>query len=277
MSSTKISESSSVSITRRQLLAGASAAAAFQQLGCASSVPGGNGLSALSGKSLQVTLTFRQAVNSTYFYFFLINASNSSSAPGPIPVGAPIPNTQYGNGFATGSDSVSGGFTDFVLFSTRQYAGAQPNQNFALYHVADGTNANTANFVANGVPLQVASPQSSSSPTTIGFQLDLAQLFTYPNSPNNQSAAITKAHALRWIQVNVVSTNVVPTDIQTSVIKMYDSFGNDADGVGSFQLVDLNQSAYANGDQVLSAATTEPANDDVFISPPVVPLHLTLR
>lgn len=231
--------------------------------GCASPVPGGNGASALSGRSLQVKLVFNGPINPNYFYYFIINASNDPSGPGPIPVGSPISSTTYGNGFATGSDSRSGDFTDFVLYSNTQYPNATPAANYALYHVLDGKDGNVrTNFVANGAPIQYVPPQSPTNNTLI-FQIDLAQLYT---SSNSQADAVNKAKNLRYLQVNVVSTNVVPLDTQTSVIKEYDSFGNDSNGVGNFLNMDLNQLAYKNGNGD-TPTTTEPSFNDVFISP----------
>jgi hypothetical protein len=243
--SARISTSGDASITRRQLITGAAAAAAFHQVGCASPVPGGNGLSALSGITLQVQLMFAAPqVNPSYYYYFLINNSNSSVATYPVPVGTPSPGTTYGNGFATANDGSSGGFTDFVLYSNYQYNGAQPNQGYALYHVANtypqqGVN-NPGNFVANGSPFQVFSPQSSGgSPNVIAFNLDLAQLFEYPNSTNSQGAAKNLASNLRWIQVNMIATNIVPVDITTPQPKFFDSFGDDSNGVGTDLQMDL--------------------------------------
>jgi hypothetical protein len=239
----------------------------FQFLSCASPVPGGTGLGALSGKSLLVTMTFAGPVNPQYYYYFTINNSqpNSASAPGAVPVGSPISGTPYlGNGFATGSDVVSGGFTDFVLFSNNQnYPSAQPANGFALYHVKDGTNANNPqNFIGNGVPIQYQSPILTNG-NSISFQIDLAQLFTYPGSTYTQSAAVSKALAPGWLQVNVIATNVVPYDTQTTVNKLYDSFGDDSNGVGSFLNLDLTQTTYVSG---LTQQLTEPTGD-VFMSP----------
>jgi hypothetical protein len=215
---------------------------------------------------------FAGPVNATFAYYFLINASNSSVAPYPVPVGAPVSGTTYGNGFATASDNSSGGFTDFVLFSSKyQYAGSQPNQGFALYHVAatypQGVN-NSGNFVANGSPIQVASPLNSGNPNAIAFQIDLAQLFEYPNSGNSQQSAINQALNLRWIQVNIVSTDFVPTDIQSGVIKHFDSFGDDSNGVGGYLLANLIDGPGAYADGAGNPTSLQEPTGDVFISGP---------
>ena len=255
-------------LTRRELLAAGLpigiAGLSILLPGCASPVPGGTGQNALSGRRLKVRLVFASAVNPAYYYFFLINNSNSTSAPGPIPVGPPVAGFTYGNGFATGSDSKSGGFTDFVLYSANQYPGGQPASNYALYHVLDGGDANNRSlFQANGVPVVYQTP-SATDGRTIYFEIDLAQL--YPSS--SQSAAVSQALAARWMQVNVVATNNTPVDGQTTIYKEFDSLGDDSDGRGSYQLVDLRQTAYVNGDTTLAPTTTEPANVDVFVSPP---------
>ncbi len=233
--------------------------------GCASPVPGGGaGNTALSGRRLKVKLVFSSPVNPAYYYYFLINNSNVSSAPGPIPVGPPVAGFTYGNGFATGSDARSGGFTDFVLFSINQYPGGQPASNYALYHVLDGGDANNRSlFQANGVPVVYSSPTSTDG-KTIYFEIDMAQL--YPSS--SQSAAVSQALAARWMQVNVVATNNTPVDGQTTIYKEYDSLGDDSDGRGSYQLVDLRQPAYVNGDLTLAATTTETTSNDTFVAPP---------
>ncbi len=233
--------------------------------GCASSVPGSaNTLNSLSGKQIKVSITFRHPVNPNYHYFFLINNTGSTSGAWPQPVGTPVSGQGYGNGFATGSDGKSGGFTDFVLYSNNQVYGGQPSGNFALYHVANGTNANNSqNFNPNGVPLNSS---VSADGATLTFVLDLAQL--YP-SPISQSTAFNLAQNLRWIQVNCIATNVVPVEGQTSIAKAFDSFGDDSSGVGGYLLMDLKtQSVYANNDGTAATFTcSEPANDDIFISP----------
>jgi len=232
--------------------------------GCASPVPGSaNSLSSRSGKQMQVSLTFRNPVNPNYHYFFLINNSNNASGPWPQPVGSPVSGQTYGNGIATGSDNKSGGFTDFILYSNQQYAGAAPSNNFALYHVTNGTDANIyTNFVANGAPIQTS---ISTDGRTITFVIDLAQL--YP-SPTSQASAVNQALHTRWMQVNVVATNTVPTESQTGIIKEFDSLGDDSNGVGNYLLVDLNQQSYANNDgQTATITCSEPANDDVFVTP----------
>src|SRR5437016_4630350 len=93
--------------------------------GCARAPSG-----AVTGRRIIVTLTFDGSVNGNFQYFFLIrNANDSSGVNGPVPVIAP----PYLNGFATGANSGSVAFTDFVEYSTAQRA--QPLSGYELYHV----------------------------------------------------------------------------------------------------------------------------------------------
>jgi hypothetical protein len=181
-------------------------------------------------------------------------------------VGAPVSGQTYGNGFATGSKSITAGFTDFVLFSiNRPYAGGAPAANFALYHLRDGTDGNVAsNIVGNGVPIAYQ-PPSGQNPNQIAFQIDLAQL--YPNS--SQPDAVNKARLLTWVQLNAVSTDQVPTESQTTIIKRYDSFGDDTNGVGSFLLANLvNETSWTSSDSNASGSAVEPSFNDEIVSPP---------
>jgi hypothetical protein len=63
----------------------------------------------------------------------------------------------------------------------------------------------------------------------------------------------------------MVSTDIVPVDITTAVIKHFDSFGDDSNGSGSYLLADLldGPGSYSNGS---SNSLTEPTGD-VYVSP----------
>lgn len=251
--------------------------------GCARQPPGENGSqTALSGKRIRVTLTFAAPINPNYYYYFIMNVSNASlangdkNAPGPIPVGAPVSGQPYGNGFATGSTAGTGGFTDFVLFNDPfQYPGSQARQGFGLYHVVDSSTCSPScandrrNFVAEGAPITFVRPSTDPTDpasTRIQFEIDLAQLI--PNAAT-QLQAVNEALLLQYIQVNVIATNVVPTDTQTSIPKLFDSFGDTRDGRGNFLILDVSKADTISNGDIRTINTSEPTDiDDVYISPP---------
>ncbi|HLK60650.1 MAG TPA: hypothetical protein VKU00_29070, partial [Chthonomonadaceae bacterium] len=222
-------------------------------------------------------------LNTYYYYYFLMNVSTTSNpqgdqnAPGPIPVGAPISGQLYlSNGFATGSttdkNGIRNGFTDFVLFTDQaQYPGSLARQGFGLYHVAQGADSNNRlNFQANGAPITMIRPSTDQNDPTsaqISFEVDLAQLFPYITDQVQLQNAVKN---LRWIEINAVATDIVPTDTQTSVVKQYDSFGDTSDGVGNFLVLDVSQPIQVVSGSTAAGSASEPAGDanDVFASPP---------
>ncbi|HLK60649.1 MAG TPA: hypothetical protein VKU00_29065 [Chthonomonadaceae bacterium] len=240
--------------------------------GCASPAPSEGGTSLRSGKILRVTLTFGGSIYTGYYYYFLMNVSNDPSAPGPIPVGAPISGQPYySNGFATGSGTDKygylNGFTDFVLFTDSPQYGVQPPLGFGLYHVPPKTDSNDRrNIQASGLPLNPMRPSANlddPASATFSFDIDLAQLFP---GITDQGQLKTQIRNLRWIQVNVVATNIVPTATPTTIPKLYDSFGDTRGGTGSFLLLDVSQPITIQSND--AGAATEPADYDVYVSPP---------
>ena len=182
--------------------------------GCAKLPPNQN---MLSGKRLLVTMQFRSPVDINNTYFFLINNAGDQNAPGPVPVlQAP-----YGNGFATGAGGVSG-FTDFIRYDFAQPAG------YGLYHAVG--DSNRSNFVYEGRPINATLPDPNDprTATRLQFEIDLSQLITDANGNPlvDQTEAATRARALRFLQVNIVATNVVPRDVTTTVNKQVDSLGD---------------------------------------------------
>jgi hypothetical protein len=237
--------------------------------GCARLPPGQN---ALSGKRLHVILTFGSAINPGYLYYFIINNSNNRNAPGPIPVGAPVSGFPYGNGFATSSDQSTTGFTDFVLFSNplnfSQYTGNLAQGGYGLYHVINGNDEIRTNMKATGAPISFVTPPDPSNPNSVRleFEIDMSQLITDANgNPLTDTAqAATIARNIQIIQVNVVATNTTPIDGQTSVIKAFDSFGDDTDGHGTYITLDISKpDTITSGDQRYPGAV-EPTSNDVF-------------
>lgn len=143
-------------------------------------------------------------VNEFYHYYFLIrNGGDPSGQNGPIPVILP----PYLNGFATGQNTATAGFTDFVEYSRGQ---RQPTTSgFGLYHVPDGIagDPNRNVFAARGEPEYAAPPAGGE---LLQFELDLSRLqpLSTETDPNNGQLP-------RYLQVNVLATTTTPTDPQT--------------------------------------------------------------
>jgi hypothetical protein len=229
--------------------------------GCARQPPEQN---QLSGKRLVVTMQFRSAVNPLYHYYFIINNAGNQNAPGPIPVFQPANGQSYGNGFATGSSGGTTGFTDFVLYDS-----SQPN-GYGLYHVIG--DPNKSQFVYGGKPINfvVPDPNNVQTANLLQFEIDLSQIITDANGqplPSDQAANM--ARALRFLQVNIVSTNIVPRDSFTIVDKRVDSFGDtriSSVGNTSFLILDLSQlRVVSSQDQdIMSSQVAEPTFEDVW-------------
>ncbi len=243
-----------------------------QSLGCAHVPPGDN---TPSGRRLRVIMTFRGAIDPTSrnLYYFCINKADAAgnpsdvgeqNAPGPIPVGGPISGQTYGNGFATGSMQGKYGFTDFVLFSTNQYSGGAQD-GFAIYHVfpppSTGGSDNPSNFRLTGVPIARV-PPTSSIPNTIQFEIDLTQIIRNPDgSAQDLTQAVNLANAIRYLQVNIIATNIAPTEPQTAVNKMFDSFGDNRTTSYNFLTLNFQNTHWDSGQ---AGSTFEPTDPDVF-------------
>lgn len=173
---------------------------------------------AAAGIRLVVALRFNGTINDTYHYIFLIrNANDQYGENGPIPVIEP----PYGNGFATGVNSATAGFTDFVEYSRSQ---AQSTlSGYAVYHLPGGITGdpNRGVFVSRGEPDSATSPAGGS---VLRFELGLDRLTPDTSSgevdPNNGATP-------RYLQVNVVATTTIPAnpDIVDNS-KYVDAFGD---------------------------------------------------
>lgn len=226
-------------------------------VGCARLPPSRN---ALSGRRLVVTLRFRQPINPNYSYFFLINNAGDPNAPGPIPVLLP----PYGNGFATGPGGQRA-FTDFVRFDNQQVQG------YAVYHVVADA-GNNENYVRTGRPVNAVLP--TSDPTLTGsyelrFELDLSQLVT--DASGNPLAdpveAVNQARNIRFLQVNVVATSLVPIDPATPVVKLTDAFGDTRTPLGASSWLTLDTTQIGRvfrSSDFIGQPIEEPTTPDVF-------------
>lgn len=188
--------------------------------GCARA-PGGGG----SGVRLVVTLRFDGPVNDNFQYFFLIrNANDASGQNGPVPIIAP----PYLNGFATGQNAATAGFTDFVEYSRVQRQATASG--YAVYHLPGGINGdpNRNIFAARGEPDFAVPP--SGSRQVLQFELDLSRL-----QPGSGEPDPNNGQTPRYLQINVVATTTTPTDPQNVDPNKYlDAFGEQRTGSGSF-------------------------------------------
>ncbi len=224
--------------------------------GCARLPPGS---AALSGKRLIVTLNYSGFINPNYHYFFLLNNVGDQNANGPVPVVLP----PYGNGFATGSGAQAGGFTDFVRFDNFQPG----NNGYSLYHVVGDLNRSA--FVNEGSPLSTTRPDVNDPRTgkQLQFQIDLSQLITDSNGkPLPAEQAVAAANSIRFLQMNIISTDIVPTDLTTLINKQVDSLGDTRTSTGqsTFIVLDVAQNrVYRNSDYIGQFAF-EPSDNDIF-------------
>ncbi len=247
--------------------------------GCARQPPSS---STLSGKRLRVTMRFRDAIDPNNHYFFLINYirdgpqgdAGDSSAPGPIPVFGPISANQgFGNGFATSSDHGAnstpargtGGFTDFVEYYAGQYR---------LFHVlGDPVNRN---FRDEGQPVFVVRPgqDDAQSYNRLQFEIDLSQLILDaagnppPASDQTQTLDIAR-NRLRYLQVNIIATDVIPADQGTQITKEVDALGDTSSllGQSNFLRLDVSQTGVIpdSPSDPRAQNSLEPTGNDVVV------------
>lgn len=215
--------------------------------------------STLSGKRLLVTMRFRSPINPNYHYFFLINNVGDQNAPGPVPVlTAP-----YGNGFATGSGGGQNGFTDFVRFDNLQ------PQGYALYHAVG--DPNRSNFVFEGQPVTFVAPDPTDPRTAnqLQFEIDLSQIIVDNNGQplTNAQQTTQLATSIRFLQVNIIATDVIPRDVTTTISKMVDSLGDTRSllGATSFLILDASQIGRVYNNAAFSGQSiAEPDTLDVY-------------
>lgn len=228
----------------------------FMVGGCARLPPS---KTALSGKRLHVVIRFRSPINPNHHYFFLINNANDQNASGPVPV----LNPPYGNGFATGSGGGTSGFSDFVEFDSLQ------PQGYALYHALG--DSNRSNFVFEGQPVAFTTPDNNDPRTAnlLQFDIDLSQLIVDGNGqplPDATQAA-TLANAIRFLQINLVATDVIPRDVATPIVRQVDSLGDSRTllGASSFLIIDVTQiGRIYDNNSFTGQAIAEPDVLDVF-------------
>jgi len=203
--------------------------------------------SSASGTSrlLDVTMTLRGAINPNYYYFALINRTDTYSDAGPVPVvGLP-----WGNGFAAASQNNAQGFVATVVYSG--ILGGQTG--YGVYEVPTDPNtkaplakpyeigAGLSGFTALGLPDQSTAPQTGER--ILHFRIDLARL---PN-PN-----------ARYLQLNLLATNNLPASSDASAPKNWDALG---DGTNSGDLNNYITLDVTQNQRVDNSSGSEPAND----------------
>jgi hypothetical protein len=209
-------------------------------------------------------MTFHGPVDVNQYYFFVINNANSAAnaqvAPGPIPVLGP----PYGNGFATGSNSSTAGFTDFVEFGGG-------NNGYTMYHVVgnppDPNITTDLKAEARPVTAIVPDPNDPNTANQLEFEIDLSQLIYDANGVPlvNQSQTLSEARAIRYLQVNIIATNSVPVNTTTSG-KQVDSMGDTTDPTfqTSFLLLDLNQAGTVSSNSTTPGTILYESTGDVY-------------
>ncbi len=152
-------------------------------------------------------------IRADYHYFVLFNLSNDPTGQaGPVPVIAP----PWGNGFAAGA------FTHFMRFDNLQPAGG-----YALYRVVPNTNLSVFQYL--GAP-RFSEPVGAQS-DRLRFEIDLTQFI-----PNPLDAA-----QMRFIQLNIITTDRIPIDPNDPTPKVVDALGDPALGVAQYLNIRIDQ------------------------------------
>lgn len=207
-----------------------------------------------AGVRLNVTIRMNGPVNDFYHYFFLIrNGGDPSGQNGPIPVIFP----PYLNGFATGQNSASAGFTDFVEYSRGQ---RQPTSSgYGLYHLPGGISGdpNRNVFAARGEPEYTQSPAGGN---ILRFELDLSRLRPDQGEPDPNNGQLP-----RYLQVNIIATTTTPTSPTTPDPDKYvDAMGDQTLGSGTFNTfltIDTSMNRFYESSSSAGYASYEPLND----------------
>lgn len=164
--------------------------------GCAKFPPGaGEGPT----RRLRFFVELAAPVNPNYVYIVALNDANDPTGAlgGPIPVIS----RPWGNGF------VAGKATHFV-----RYDGFQPGGGYALYRFTDLQNLLTWVFV--GVPVNFVTPGPDDR--FLDFEIDLSQIRRPPQDPMD----------VRFLQINILTMDRVPTDPNDPREKIWDAFGD---------------------------------------------------
>ena len=127
------------------------------------------------GARLIVSMQFAGTVNPNYQYFFLVrNGNDDVGVNGPIPVVEP----PYGNGFATGSNTQTAGFTDFVVYGISRQLGTG---GYGVYHLPGGIagDPNRGIFDPRGIPEVIHAP-TTQNPALLRFEIGMCRFTDNP-------------------------------------------------------------------------------------------------
>ncbi len=208
--------------------------------GCAKS-PTSGGDDDASRKFLIVTMTVRGQIQprdslTPYYYFCVINRTDTISDPGPVPV----VDRPWGNGFAAPAPTASGdnqGFIGFVKYDRSGYR---------CFRVIG--NPTQGSFTDLGQPDGATAPQTGEK--TLSFRFDLNRLKLTPEEVEK-----------RYVQINLIATNNIPIAAEEAE-KVWDALG---DGRGDAGTGSLNAPITLDATQNIirrnSDFNTEPAND----------------
>lgn len=148
----------------------------------------------VTGKRLIITLTVAGEIDPNYHYYVAFDTSGTS-APGPLPVVA----RPWGNGWGTGS------ITNYVIYDR-----SQP-QGYGVYRIVPSTDLLMKEYV--GPPVSWVNPPAGAN--RLEFTIDLVQLAT----------AAVPADKIDLVNINFVTTDIVPVDPNAPVDKHYDALG----------------------------------------------------
>lgn len=182
-------------------------------------------------RRLVIEMQVAGRIRPEYHYFVVFNLSNDpTGSTGPLPVVAP----PWGSGFAGGA------YTHYV-----RYAQFLPQGGYALYRVGQGTENQPPPHLYLGVPLRTDTVNATTN--RLRFEIDLIQLI-----PNER-----EARAIQYLQLNFITTDIIPTDPNAPVRKNGDSLGDGR--LGDYRYLNLRidtDRIVRNSDPVI-----EPAND----------------
>ncbi len=164
-------------------------------------------------RRLIVEIQVAGRIRPDYSYFVLFNLSNDPDGrEGPLPVVVP----PWGNGFAGGA------FTHFVRFDQ-----IQPGVGYGLYRVVPNTNLQVFEYL--GVPLN-AEPVGAES-NRLRFEIDIVQFIS----------DVPTAREMRFIQLNLLATDRVPTDPNDLTPKNWDALGDGRLGTSQYLNLRIDQ------------------------------------
>ena len=188
-------------------------------VGCARSPEGGGGVFT---KRIRVVIRLAAPVDPDYIYIVAFNDANDpTGVAGPQPVIAP----PWGNGF------VAGAATHFV-----RYDGFLPNGGYGVFKFADPS---LLTYFQTGIPVSFVTPGPNDF--RLEFEIDATQLRPDPS----------QALQLNYLQVNLLTMDIAPTDPNYSGPKFWDALGNSRlpGSLNEFITIDLTTSRiYRNSD-----------------------------